>query len=90
MSKTPRSLFLSDQNMVLATDLYQLTMMASYLQWEMEAPATFELFVRRLPRKRAYLVAAGLEQCLHYLLELRFDGDAIDFLRGHEVFAHGP
>lgn len=82
-----QSLFLDEANMVLATDLYQLTMMASYLEWEMEAPATFELFVRRLPRDRNFLVAAGLEQCIHYLEHLRFDGESIDFLRGHEVFA---
>src|SRR4051812_43505728 len=42
------------------TDLYQLTMMAGYLAHGMaEEPATFELFVRRLPPHRAYLVFAG-------------------------------
>lgn len=84
--RLPQSLFLSDQNMVLATDLYQLTMMAAYLEHDMEASSTFELFVRRLPKRRAYLISAGLEQCIHYLINLRFDGDAIDYLRQHEVF----
>jgi len=86
--KSPNSLFLTRENMVLATDLYQLTMMAAYLEFEMSEPATFELFVRRLPRHRAFLVSAGLEQCIQYLSELTFDGDDIDFLRAHEVFAN--
>ena len=43
----------------LATDLYELNMAASYLRRRMEAPATFSLFVRRLPPGRGFLVAAG-------------------------------
>lgn len=88
MTRAPDGLLLSDAHLALATDLYQLTMMASYLHWDMAGDATFELFVRRLPTHRGYLVAAGLEQCLHYLEQLHFDGDAIDFLRSHDVFAH--
>ena len=42
-----------------STDLYQLTMMAGYFTRGMlPARATFELFVRRLPRHRVFLVAA--------------------------------
>ncbi|MDX9723644.1 MAG: nicotinate phosphoribosyltransferase [Myxococcota bacterium] len=82
------SLFLNDTNMVLATDLYQLTMMASYLEWEMEEPASFELFVRRLPKGRSFLVAAGLEQCVHYLKNLHFSGEDIDYLRELDVFSN--
>jgi nicotinic acid phosphoribosyltransferase len=46
----------------LLTDLYELTMAAGYIQNQFDARATFELFVRHLPRTRNYLVAAGLEQ----------------------------
>jgi len=46
----------------LLTDLYELTMAAGYLQTRFDATATFELFVRHLPPKRNFLVAAGLEQ----------------------------
>jgi nicotinic acid phosphoribosyltransferase len=45
----------------LFTDLYELTMAASYFQHRMFAPATFSLFVRKLPLDRGFLVAAGLE-----------------------------
>lgn len=66
----------------LATDLYQLTMAAAYVRHGMLAPATFELFARRLPPGRNYLIAAGLEQAIEYLSGLRFTADDIHFLRG--------
>ena len=65
----------------LATDLYQLTMMAGYDASGRTGQCTFELFVRELPPSRAYLVAAGLEQALDYLEGLRFAPDDIAWLR---------
>lgn len=65
----------------LATDLYQLTMGASYYACDMQERATFSLFVRRLPQNRSFLVAAGVCAALERLCELRFDGQAIDYLR---------
>ena len=52
------------KNIALLTDLYELTMAASYFENHMAAPATFSLFVREYPPARAYLVAAGLEDVL--------------------------
>jgi len=66
----------------LLTDLYELTMMAGYYAAGMTGRATFDLYVRSLPPCRSYLVAAGLEQALAYLEELRFEPDEIDYLRG--------
>jgi nicotinate phosphoribosyltransferase len=65
----------------LSTDLYQLTMAAGYVGAGRVGRATFELFVRRLPASRAFLVAAGLEQALEYLETLRFSADEIAYLR---------
>jgi nicotinate phosphoribosyltransferase len=65
----------------LATDLYQITMMAGYHALGQHEPRTFELFVRELPEHRQYLVAAGLEQALDYLERLRFTPDEIAWLR---------
>ena len=48
----------------LLTDLYELNMAVSYLRRGMTGPATFSLFVRRLPPDRGFLSAAGLEDCL--------------------------
>jgi nicotinate phosphoribosyltransferase len=70
----------------LLTDLYELTMAAGYLQTRFEARATFELFVRHLPPRRNYLVAAGLEQALQFLENVHFTPDEIDYLRRHPVF----
>ena len=65
----------------LWTDLYELNMAASYLGRGMNETATFSLFVRRLPPTRGFLVAAGLDDCLTFLEELRFDPDELDYLR---------
>jgi nicotinate phosphoribosyltransferase len=72
----------------LLTDLYELTMAAGYVQNRFDARATFELFVRSLPRRRNYLVAAGLEQALDFLERVRFSADDISYLRGLPFFRH--
>lgn len=71
----------------LATDLYQLTMGAAYFANGRREGASFELFVRRLPEERSYLVVAGLEQALSYLEGLSFSGEEIEYLRGLPVFS---
>jgi len=65
---------------VLLTDLYQLTMLQGYYQQGMEETAVFEFFVRKLPKNRAYLLAAGLEQVLTYLEQLHFSPAEIAWL----------
>src|SRR6476660_1452246 len=75
----------------LSADLYELTMAAGYLETHFEARATFEVFVRSLPPKRNFLVAAGLEQALEFLESVRFSSGDIDYLRRHPAFARiGP
>jgi len=88
-----KSGFVNDQNMILATDFYQLTMGAAYFQNNLskdrskaEDVAVFELFVRKLPKNRNYLIFAGLEQVIHYLENAIFSKKIIDFLRKKEVF----
>ena len=70
----------------LLTDLYELTMAAGYVQTHFEARATFELFARHLPARRNYLVAAGLEQAIEFLENVRFTETEIEFLRGNKIF----
>jgi nicotinate phosphoribosyltransferase len=72
----------------LLTDLYELTMAAAYFEDKFAAKATFELFVRSLPPQRGFLLAAGLEQALHYLESVRFRDDEIEYLRKQPVFRH--
>jgi nicotinate phosphoribosyltransferase len=71
----------------LATDLYQLTMAAGYYDNGRNERASFELFIRKLPQERSYLVAAGLSQALDYLKDVRFSADEVEYLRNLPVFA---
>ncbi len=64
----------------LLTDLYQLNMIQAYLEHGQTETAVFEFFVRALPKERNFLVAAGLEQALDYLENLRFGADEIAWL----------
>ncbi len=67
----------------LLTDLYQITMAAGYFETgKGRERACFELFFRRLPRYRNYVVAAGLKQAVEYLLDLRFTKEEVQYLRG--------
>ena len=70
----------------LFTDLYELTMAAVYFRRHMHDPATFSLFVRRLPPDRAFLIAAGLEDVLEFLRTFRFSQQAIARLRSLSRF----
>ncbi len=72
----------------LLTDLYELTMAAGYVQNRFDARATFELFVRHLPPHRNYLVAAGLEQALDFLENVRFSSEEVSYIRALPVFRH--
>lgn len=65
----------------LVTDLYELNMASSYLRRGMTAPATFSLFVRHLPARRGFLVAAGLEDCLSFLESFAFEPEDLEWMR---------
>jgi nicotinate phosphoribosyltransferase len=65
----------------LLTDLYELNMMQAYLDRNETGEAVFEFFVRRLPERRGFLLAAGLDDALTYLEALRFTPQEIDWLK---------
>ena len=65
----------------LTTDLYELNMVQAYLDRGEDKQAVFEFFVRRLPPRRGFLLAAGLEDVLTYLETLRFSSSEIDWLK---------
>jgi nicotinate phosphoribosyltransferase len=63
----------------LTIDLYQLSMGAGYVNCGIaDKKAVFELFVRKLPEHRDYLVMAGLQKALDYLETLSFCEREID------------
>ena len=88
--KTVRGAFASGPLLIrdaaLFTDLYEITMAASYFREAMNGPATFSLFARKIPRGRAFLVAAGLEDALNFLREFRFSDDALSYLDSLDRF----
>jgi len=71
---------MNQSSSALLTDLYQLTMLQGYLEQRMEETAVFEVFVRKLPPRRGFLVAAGLEPALSYLETLRFTPSELDWI----------
>lgn len=90
-SPLKRELSLSSEDYSLLTDLYQLTMAACYVGESLDSrPASFELFVRRLPERFGYLIAMGLEQALEYLEKFRFSPTAIEALKATGIFERVP
>jgi nicotinate phosphoribosyltransferase len=73
--------FLNKENMSLFTDLYELTMCASYFDNKKLEPATFDLFIRRLPENRSYFLFAGLEQVLLFLENVKFTEKHLAYLK---------
>jgi nicotinate phosphoribosyltransferase len=70
----------------LSTDLYELNMVQAYLDRGENGQAVFEFFVRRLPARRGFLIAAGLEDTLAYLETLHFSPSEIDWLKSTKRF----
>lgn len=70
----------------LLTDLYELTMAASYFAEDMHGEATFSLFIRKYPPDRGYFVAAGLAEVCDYLSSLRFGADDLAYLDSTRLF----
>lgn len=67
-------------NAALLTDLYELKMVQAYLREGLTETAVFDLFARRLPETRNFLVAAGLDDALHFLETLSFSEEARAYL----------
>jgi len=67
--------------MSMLTDLYELTMCASYFENKRNEQATFDLFIRKLPPNRSYFVFAGLEQVLLFLKNSRFNTEQTSYLK---------
>ena len=79
------SMIVSFSDFGLSTDFYELTMAAAYFKAKQNKKrAIFELFVRKLPRNRSYMVVAGLEQAVSYLQDLRFTEKEILFLKSNK------
>ncbi|HEX4209183.1 MAG TPA: nicotinate phosphoribosyltransferase [Candidatus Binataceae bacterium] len=82
----PIDLRFDPDEVALMTDLYELTMAASYFALGYNQPACFDLSVRRMPSRRGFLVAAGLDRLLEALETFHFTPDALDYLASLQLF----
>jgi nicotinate phosphoribosyltransferase len=82
----PVDLRLDSNETPLVTDLYELTMAASYFQLGINDPACFSMSSRKLPAHRGFLAAAGLERLLEALEEFRFEQPILDYLDSLKIF----
>jgi nicotinate phosphoribosyltransferase len=91
ITRSPSLLSLTSEDYSLLTDLYQLTMTACYVGESIDrSTASFELFVRKLPKDFGYLIAMGLAQALEYLERLQFSPAQIDSLQATGIFKNAP
>ncbi|GAB4331841.1 MAG: nicotinate phosphoribosyltransferase [Promethearchaeota archaeon] len=75
----------------LDVDFYELTMLAGFFaEGRHDRPATFDLFYRKFPRDRNYVVAAGLEQVVDYLVDLKFSDATVDYVLSRPPFENYP
>ena len=75
------------RNLTMLTDLYELTMMYGYWKKGMgRNRAVFDMFYRATSETTAYAIAAGLEQVIDYINNLRFEEHDIEYLRSLNLF----
>ncbi len=72
--------WVNDSNAALLTDLYQLKMAQAYFKEGLAGTAAFDLYARRLPPARSFLLACGLDDALGFLERLSFDRGVLDHL----------
>lgn len=78
---------MSNLNLTLLTDLYELTMMQGYFEKKSNDIVVFDAFYRKNPSGNGYAITAGLEQIIDYIKNLSFSYDDIDYLRGLQIFS---
>ncbi len=76
-----------EESVALLTDFYEFAMLDAYLEEGLQDEAVFSLFVRRLPSRRNFLLACGLEDALHYLETLHFSAEELDYLASLGCFS---
>lgn len=78
---------IDERNLTLLCDFYELTMANGYfLTKQAETVAYFDLYFRQVPDHGGFAIAAGLEQVVDYIKNLRFTAEDINFLRGKGLF----
>ena len=79
---------MTDRNLTLLTDLYELTMMQGYFERGANETVVFDVFFRSNPNHNGYSIAAGLDQVIEYIKKLHFTYEDIDYLRSLKIFSN--
>lgn len=75
-------------NKTLLCDFYELTMANGYFELgKADEIAYFDLFFRRVPDGGGFAIAAGLEQVIDYIKNLKFTDEDVSFLRSKGLFS---
>ena len=75
-------------NHTMLCDFYQLTMANGYFQsGKKDQICYFDVFFRSVPDGGGFAIAAGLEQVIEYIQNLRFDEKDIAYLRSRNCFS---
>jgi nicotinate phosphoribosyltransferase len=78
------------KNFALTTDLYQIVMAAAYFSSsyhrDRKTVGIFEMFVRKLPKNRSFIIVAGVEQVIQYVMNLHYHDEQITYLQSLDVF----
>ncbi len=75
-------------NLTMLCDFYELTMAYGYFESGYKDRITyFDVFYRKNPDEGGFAIAAGLEQIIDYIQELRFEPEDIEYLRGRNLFS---
>ena len=77
---------MSTMNLTLLTDFYELTMMQGYFKSQNNEKVVFDAFYRKNPCDGGYVIAAGLDQVIDYIKNLRFSKEDVEYLRSLKVF----
>ena len=80
MLRPPQSSLLTDNNLALFLDYYQLSMGQADFKRKNNSLCTENYFIRKIPQGK-YLVVAGLEQVIHYILNIKFTDADLDWLQ---------
>ncbi|MBR9703826.1 nicotinate phosphoribosyltransferase [Candidatus Pacearchaeota archaeon] len=86
MEKNNMTIVSETENRTMLTDLYQLTMMAAYHDNQKNDCATFDMFIRKLPKDWGFFIANGIDDAVDYTTNLGFESDDLEYLESQGLF----
>lgn len=74
-------------SLALLTDFYQINMMYTYYKnGKIDQETVFDLYYRKNPGQSGFAVAAGLEQAVEYVCNLKFGDEELDYLKSLDIY----